>query len=254
MIHVKKGTGSLCTRVEANDSFILTIDRMAGGKEIRFFETAPEKNYSGIIESEDEIWDDSFDRHITGNLTVPEGSELIIEAGTRVFLDGKVNLLQKDIRTRIVEHLSLQPTVDVTACLVLMSVVKDAERLGDYAKNLYEITEFADKPLGGTQYVQYFDRLQEDIGALFQQTKEAFIRADEDKARSAWEYEKTIAKKCDNIVEQLAHSRLSVNQAVCFTLVARHFKRIVAHLVNIATSVVLPLSELDYFDERRANE
>ena len=59
---------------------------------------------------------------------------------------------------------------------------------------------------------------------------------------------------CDKIVEQLVHSDLSVNEAVCFTLIARHFKRIVAHLVNIATSVVLPLSELDYFDERRAND
>ena len=47
-------------------------------------------------------------------------------------IDQKVNHMQKDIRKRIVEHLSLQPTVDVAACLVLMSVVKDAERLGDY--------------------------------------------------------------------------------------------------------------------------
>ena len=62
--------------------------------------------------------------------------------------------------------------------------------------------------------------------------------------------EKKIAKDCDHIVERLAQSNLSVNQAVCFTLVARHFKRIMAHLVNIATSVVLPLSDLDYFDER----
>jgi hypothetical protein len=42
--------------------------------------------------------------------------------------------------------------------------------------------------------------------------------------------------------------------AVCFALAARHFKRIVAHLVNLATSVVLPYSDLDYFDERRKNE
>jgi len=42
--------------------------------------------------------------------------------------------------------------------------------------------------------------------------------------------------------------------AVCFALIAKHFKRIVAHLVNIATSVILPLSDLDYFDERRKNE
>jgi len=169
-------------------------------------------------------------------------------------IDGKINRIQKDIRRRIVEHLSLQPTVDVTACLLLMSVVKDAERLGDYAKNLYEITEFADSSIDRTLFAEYFGELDKEILTLFEQTKNAFVEADEDRAKSAWGYERTIAQECDRIVEQLASSDLSVNQAVCFTLLARHFKRVVAHLVNIATSVVLPLSDLDYFDERKAND
>ena len=167
-------------------------------------------------------------------------------------IDKQVNNLQKEIRKRIVEHLSLQPTVDVNACLILMSVVKDAERLGDYSKNLYEVTELLAQPIDRELFSEYFDELDKKILTLFQQTKEAFIDANEDQARSTWEYEKTIAKGCDKIVERLAQSNLPVNQAVCFTLVARHFKRIVAHLVNIATSVVLPLSDLDYFDEKRS--
>jgi len=169
-------------------------------------------------------------------------------------IDNRINLLQKDIRKRIVEHLTLQPTVNVAACLLLMSVVKDAERLGDYAKNLYEVTELLEKPIDRALFTEYFDGIDKDIFALFGQTKDAFIGADEDKAKLAWAYEKGIAKECDRIVERVAHSDLSVNQAVCFALVARHFKRIMAHLVNIATSVILPLSDLDYFDERRAND
>ena len=70
-------------------------------------------------------------------------------------------------------------------------------------------------------------------------------------ANSAWEYEKRIARSCDEIVRKVAQSNLTVNEAVCFALIARYFKRIMAHLVNIATSVVLPLSDLDYFDEKR---
>jgi phosphate uptake regulator len=185
---------------------------------------------------------------LLGNAEEPELKEKIYE------IDGKVNSLQKEIRRRIVEHLSLQPTVDVNACLILMSVVKDAERLGDYSKNLYEVTELLERPIDRSVFSQYFDSLDNDIVTLFEQTKDAFIEGNEDEARSAWKYERTIARGCDKIIEQLAKSNLPVNQAVCFTLVARHFKRIVAHLVNIATSVVLPLSDLDYFDERRTNE
>ena len=169
-------------------------------------------------------------------------------------IDQRINVLQKDIRKRIVEHLTLQPTVDVAACLVLMSVVKDAERLGDYCKNLYEVTELLEKPIERTVFSQYFNGLDEDVLELFGKTKLAFVDADEDTARSAWDYEKRIAKLCDNIVKELSQSELSVNEAVCLALVARHVKRIVAHLVNIATSFILPLSDLDYYDERMLEE
>ncbi|NIP25544.1 MAG: hypothetical protein GWN67_18430 [Phycisphaerae bacterium] len=169
-------------------------------------------------------------------------------------IDNKVNNLEKKIRTRIIEHLSLQPTVDVNACLLLMSVVKDAERLGDYCKNLYEVTEIVEKPMDRELFSQYFNGLDKEILALFERTKEAFIEADEHKAEASWDFEHRIAIKCDRILKKVVKSNLSVNEAVCLSLIARHFKRIVAHLTNIATSVILPLSELDYFDERRARE
>ena len=166
-------------------------------------------------------------------------------------IDKSVNAAEKDIRKRIIEHLSLQPTVDVNACLLLMSVVKDAERLGDYGKNLYEVTELLNKPIDAQVFGRYFNEMDEDIAKLFKLTKEAFAESDEEKAQMAWGYENKIAKWCDNVVTELAGSDLSVNEVVCFTLIARYFKRIVAHLVNIATSVILPLSDLDYFDEKR---
>ena len=169
-------------------------------------------------------------------------------------IDKNVNRLQKSIRTRIIEHLSLQPSVDVAACLLLMSVVKDAERLGDYAKNLFEITEFQTKPIDRALFSEYFNEVDKKVLELFEQTKEAFIETDVDIASSAWDYEKKIAKGCDEIVAKVAKSNLTVNEAVCYALIARYFKRIVAHLVNIATSVILPLSDLDYFDERREDE
>ena len=167
-------------------------------------------------------------------------------------IDQKVNLLQKSIRKRIVENLSLQPTVDVTACLVLMSVVKDAERLGDYCKNLYEVSEFLDKPIDRTFFDQYFDSIHEETLSLFGLTRDAFIGGDEEKGRAACRRE--LIKRCDKIVEELARSDLTVNEAVCYALMARYFKRIIAHLVNIATSVVLPLSDLDYCDEENCSE
>ena len=166
-------------------------------------------------------------------------------------IDKTVNVLQKHIRKRIVEHLALQPSVDTTACLLLMSVVKDAERLGDYAKNLLEVTEFLQKPIDRALFSQYFNDVDKELLKLFKNTKRAFIETDLNMANSAWDYHKKIGKGCDEIVRRIAQSDLTVNEAVCFALIARYFKRINSHLTNIATSVVLPLSDLDYFDEKR---
>ncbi|MBC8473497.1 MAG: hypothetical protein H8D54_01650 [Candidatus Omnitrophica bacterium] len=169
-------------------------------------------------------------------------------------IDKNINELQKDIRKRIIEHLSLQPSVDVSMSLLLMSVVKDAERLGDYSKNLFQVTKFLDKPINMEKYKGLFNSIDREISKLFDDTKKAFIDSDESKAVKSWEYERDIAKKCDKILEKLAKSDLSVNEAVCFALMARHFKRIAAHLTNIATSVILPLADLDYFDEKRRED
>ncbi|MBN2314278.1 MAG: hypothetical protein JXM79_10135 [Sedimentisphaerales bacterium] len=198
-----------------------------------------------------------------------EGAERMFEVVCRVLLenadeanlgqkihaaDKQINTLQKQMRRRIIEHLALQPTVDVSVCLILMSVVKDGERLGDYCKNLYEVVELLNEPLDRKEYSEYFGELDKEILSLFRITRDAVFNADEDKARKAWDVENRTAKHCDHLVERIAKASLLTNRAVCYVLIARHFKRIVAHLTNIATSTILPLSDIDYFIERGLGE
>ena len=54
--------------------------------------------------------------------------------------DVKVNKLERRIRKKVIAHVALASNAqDAPYCLLLMSLVKDAERLGDYAKNLAEV-------------------------------------------------------------------------------------------------------------------
>lgn len=165
-------------------------------------------------------------------------------------IDRQVNELEREIRKRIVEHLSLQPTIDVPACLLMMSVVKDAERIGDYCKNLYEVTELLKNPLDVNKFRELFDDIDKELLVEFNKTKEAFKNSDEELARDVLGIEREIVKKCDDILKKLASSNVSTNEGVCYTLTARYFKRIGAHLANIGSSVVLPISQLDFFDEK----
>ncbi|MDD4293916.1 MAG: PhoU domain-containing protein [Candidatus Omnitrophica bacterium] len=168
-------------------------------------------------------------------------------------IDKNINEKEKEIRKRVIEHLALQPSIDISTCLILMSVVKDAERLGDYCKNLYTITTMVEGKFNAKRYREIFNEADVEINEIYELAKKAFLESDESQAVSSWHYERKIAKLCDKIITTIAHSDWPVNEAVYFTLMARYYKRIVAHLTNISTSVILPVSELDYFDEDREN-
>jgi len=186
--------------------------------------------------------------HVCDQLIDGNGKAEVAEEIYR--LDQKINATEKDIRKRILEHLVMQPTMDVSACLVLMSVVKDAERLGDYCKNLLNVTKLIHKPIDQKVFKEIFGNSREELLELFKKTKVAYIESEEHIAAQGWDYQKRIRKQCNVAINQLADGDLSVNEAVCLTLIARHFKRLASHLTNIATSAIVPLSELDYYDEK----
>ena len=53
--------------------------------------------------------------------------------------DRHINVAQQDVRRELMIHASVQDTVDLPLVLAYMSTVKDAERIGDYAKNVYDL-------------------------------------------------------------------------------------------------------------------
>ncbi len=61
--------------------------------------------------------------------------------------DLRINHAEQRIRREIVVHATVHGPSSFPACLVLMSVVKDAERLGDYAKNIFDLAELTQSPV-----------------------------------------------------------------------------------------------------------
>jgi phosphate uptake regulator len=163
-------------------------------------------------------------------------------------IDRRVNAAQKDIRKRVIEHLTLQPREDTATCLIMMSVVKDAERLGDFAKNLMEIRYLMGGPVDRSEYRALFKGIDDDIAGLFNRTREAFLECDEVLAKGTWEHQRKIKARCSEILAKVSKSDFPANKAVSYALIARYFKRITSHLTNIATSVIVPLDRIDYFE------
>jgi len=168
--------------------------------------------------------------------------------------DQAINTLERKIRCRIISHLAVRPRVSLNACLVLMSVVKDAERLGDYSKNLLEAAEAIERPLDQGEFERFFGDIPQQIMGCFADTAKAFVESDEALARSVVRCQRGVAARCEQIWLELARSDLSPNHAVCLAVSARFMKRIALHLANIATAVVMPVSDLDYWDEAGRGE
>ncbi len=165
--------------------------------------------------------------------------------------DRQVNAHEQSIRAQIVKHLTLRRDADVTACLVLMSIVKDVERIGDYCKNIFEVGKFYTREFTTRRYLDPLERIRAQTEALFQITREAFRDSDAAQAKEALGVFSGLGKDCEALVRCLLQERdnLGTDEAVAYSLLARHLKRIGGHLSNVATAVVAPVHRLDYVDE-----
>jgi len=162
--------------------------------------------------------------------------------------DRQINEIEQSIRERIVTHLSLGNQADLGPCLALMSVVKDAERIGDYCKNIFEVGRFYRGTFSHRSFAEPLDDIRQKISSLFEPAKQAFIELDTDKAERILSETSIVAKKCDLIVQQLLvlDDQFSASEAVAYVLLARHYKRVEAHLSNISISVISPVAFLDF--------
>jgi len=161
--------------------------------------------------------------------------------------DQSINLTERNIRKQVLIHLSTNPGCNLPACLALMSISKDAERLGDYIKNIIELPHLLkDSKSDRELFKKLFDEIGEELLALFKITEEAFKNSDKELAVTAVKKGHNISKRCEEIIEEVVESDYTNRQAVVLALGARYMKRIALHLSNIASSVVNPLTEMDY--------
>ncbi|MCD6133916.1 MAG: hypothetical protein J7J25_00075 [Candidatus Omnitrophica bacterium] len=162
--------------------------------------------------------------------------------------DRKINEEEQRIRRKLVEHLSINPRKDFAACLVFMSVIKDAERIGDYGKNIFELNYIIKSELDDD-----FAKTLKDIGIEVNRNlaliKGAFAEADSKKAVSIMKAHGRVSSECESLIRSMASKQLSVDKAVGYTLLGRYYKRISAHSANIASSIVNPLEKIDFVAE-----
>ncbi len=161
-------------------------------------------------------------------------------------LDKQINRAERSIRRELFINAVAHGERSLATCFMLMSLVKDAERLGDIAKNFYDLSVQGPEPTGGM-----LDQMISMQGALLEQTiqcRTIFETQKEEDARTLIFRTSEIEDSCDEqILWYLKEQRSTTsNLEVEYVLALRYFKRYASHLRNITSAIVQPLHKLDF--------
>ena len=159
--------------------------------------------------------------------------------------DKRINRGERQIRRELVVHASVHGATEFPACLVLMSIVKDAERVGDYGKNLFDLAELSPHPPDG-EHRDCLVALKDRISRLMATCREIFDSDREEEATEAIVEAKRIEDLCDEKVRALIRATTPSEMAPTYVLAYRYFKRVTSHVRNITSSVVQPVHKLDF--------
>jgi len=158
--------------------------------------------------------------------------------------DEVVNAHERAIRLMVLEHVSSSPRDEVALSLVLVSIVQDAERLGDLAKNLGKTADLAAHPRMGA-HVDALRPVRDRVQAAFPRVRDAFVASDEAAAREVMDAHDQTKGDLAAYVQRLAGAGdLSPNLGVVLATAGRMIGRTSAHLSNIASGVALPFDQI----------
>ncbi len=171
--------------------------------------------------------------------------------------DKRINRFEREARQRVLTHLAVSGPADLSGGLVLVSIIIDIERIGDYAKNIYDLAQYHPSRLHGGSLEPRLADVEAKTLAIFRRTAEALREQNVEKARRVMiDYKEGLSNDCESIVEDLVIGKvtdLDVRTATAIGLYARYLKRVGAHSRNIVTSVVNPFHRLGYREKSEAD-
>lgn len=165
-------------------------------------------------------------------------------------MDKQVNRFEREVRRKVMTHLTVCGPADLASGLVLVSVVIDIERIGDYAKNIFDLARYHPRRLDAGSLESEVADLETRVGEVFRLMVGAFKASDAEKARRIMrDYKSGISADCEEIVRRIVGGEvtdLSAGDSSALVLYVRYLKRIAAHSRNLVSGIVNPFHRIGY--------
>jgi len=163
--------------------------------------------------------------------------------------DAEVNRYQREVRRHVFKHLTMRGVERLPSGLVLVSIVINIERIGDYTKNMIELAMNHSRRLRGGKFETDLQRVETAVEDNFIRTKSSFESADEKTALQLLKEYEWVNRVCDDCLFRLIKEddkNIESGDAVSLALYFRWLKRINSHLRNISSSVVNPFDRIGF--------
>ena len=180
------------------------------------------------------------------SLRQSDNAEIDIDVHTK---DAQINQFERDVRRKVLAHLSTTQSRDIVFGLILISIVIDIERIGDYTKNIVELAQNHPHKLAVGGFENNLFNIETSVRQRFTTVINAFENSDIEAARGIMDQHREITQLCDSIVNSLIqeeHPELPRIDTVAIALYARYLKRVSSHITNIASSIVNPFDGIGF--------
>ena len=159
-------------------------------------------------------------------------------------LDQDINRGEQRIRRAVFEHLSIHPEQDLIFSLKLVSIVHEAERIGDLSKSIAKVASMATKPRLGPN-VQPLRVFRDRVLVLFERLEGGFFKGNPEEAEEIMQTHKVLKGEVADYIQDLSKDEsITGNEGIVYALSARMLNRVSAHIANIASTVVSPLDQI----------
>ncbi len=165
--------------------------------------------------------------------------------------DREINAFQQEVRRKVLTHYAVeQNTTDMANGMILINMVIDIERIGDYCKNILDLAINHPNHIVAEDISDDLALIENEVKIRFDKTIEAIHTQDADIAQSLMEgYREQMTGKSDDIVNNILKGNTdfgSASKTAAVALYARYLKRIGAHLKNITTVLINPFEAVGY--------
>jgi len=165
-------------------------------------------------------------------------------------MDKQINAFERDVRNKILTHICMAGTSELAPGMVLVSIVIDIERIGDYTKNIYDMAINHPNRLDAGSLEGKLQSVEVATAEILEKSIIAFKTQDEIAARHLMaSYKQDISPVCDEITNSIISGNitdLDASDSTAVALYARYLKRISAHAKNLISSVVNSFERIGY--------